>query len=245
MHEKKAKIISLVPSWTETLLLAGAHVVGRTRFCFYPEALVSGIPALGGTKNPNVAEILAIAPDYVIMDQEENLKDVAEQLKAAGVSLLVSKVTDLNSAADFLQLLSMNLNLPELSDYAARYRKIKTISQKIFLEKCVLQKSSELFFPVDYVIWKNPFMVIGEGTFISAVLKLAGIEMVRFEKYPKVIASELKNSFCLFSSEPYPFARDFSDLLQEGFKGALVDGEKISWYGIRNLRFLEECQKFG
>ena len=107
-----------------------------------------------------------------------------------------------------------------------------------------LQKNSELnsnFNLLEYVIWKNPFMVIGKGTFISEVFKLVDIDLVRHEKYPVISDDELKNKYCLFSSEPYPFAKAFAELTTQGYKGALVDGEKISWYGIRNLEFLESC----
>ena len=84
-------------------------------------------------------------------------------------------------------------------------------------------------------------MTVGEGTFISDVFSLIDIKFPGREKYPKIAEDELKNSYCLFSSEPYPFAKEFEKLTDLGFKGALVDGEKISWYGIRNLNFLLSC----
>ena len=43
-------MISMVPSWTETLIAAGANVVGRTRFCVHPKDAVAVIPSFGGTK---------------------------------------------------------------------------------------------------------------------------------------------------------------------------------------------------
>ena len=88
-------------------------------------------------------------------------------------------------------------------------------------------------------------MVIASGTFISDVLTRFEIELAHLgpagEKYPKISEEELKKTFCLFSSEPYPFARDLDKLRTSGFRGVLIDGEKISWYGIRNLRFLQSC----
>ena len=88
-------------------------------------------------------------------------------------------------------------------------------------------------------------MAIGPGTFISDVLSCFEINLTKIalkdEKYPKVTEDNLKKTFCLFSSEPYPFAKDFEKLLAAGFNGALIDGEKISWYGMRNLKFLQSC----
>ena len=76
------RVVSLVPSITETLfeLGAGDDVVGITDFCIFPPDLA--LPRLGGTKNPRVEEIRALKPDLVHMNLEENLRrhgDAIEQ----------------------------------------------------------------------------------------------------------------------------------------------------------------------
>lgn len=247
MHEKKAKIVSLVPSWTETLLVANLNVVGRTRFCIHPKETVAGIPVVGGTKNPKIDEIIRLAPDFVILDKEENKKEMADVLQAAGIQLLVSHVVDLSSAADFLDILAEKFSSTMLGDFAAEYRLVvhnkninqNQIPQGKFFAEIVLHSNSEINFEnLEYVIWKNPFMVIGKDTFIAEVFRLGGVELLRAVKYPEVSEEELKSKYCLFSTEPYPFEKEFSALSEQGFKGALVDGEKVSWYGVRNLRFL-------
>ncbi len=246
MHEKKAKIVSLVPSWTETLLVANLNVVGRTRFCIHPAEMVSSIPAVGGTKNPKIDEIIALRPDFVVLDKEENKKELAEALQAAGIEILVSHVTGLESAAEFLDVLGEKFSSTVLGDFAAEYRLVlcnkNEVDQEKFFQQIVLRSNSEIDFrKLEYVIWKKPFMVIGRDTFIAEVLKLGGVEMRRDVKYPEVSDGELKSRYCLFSTEPYPFEKEFLALGEQGFKGALVDGEKVSWYGVRNLRFLQSC----
>lgn len=69
-------IISLVPSLTELLLDFGLkdQLLGRTRFCVEPENLVSEIPIIGGTKNPNIEHIEQLGPDLIIANKEENRK---------------------------------------------------------------------------------------------------------------------------------------------------------------------------
>jgi hypothetical protein len=244
MREKKAKIVSLVPSWTETLLRAGAFVAGRTRFCIHPADRVAEIPVVGGTKTLNLDEILRLQPDFVIMDKEENRLEMAEALQKAGIEIIASDVNDFESAAEFLQRLSVKLQLPELSFYSRRYLEVKNakISREKFFNSCVLEKNAEIpQAEIDYVIWKKPFMVIGAKTFISAVMKTAGILLERPEKYPKLAPEELLKNYSLFSTEPFPFAEEFPQLTRQGYRGALIDGEKISWYGIRNLEFMESC----
>ena len=69
-----ARVISLVPSITETLfeLGAGDSVVAITDFCIFPADLA--LPRVGGTKNPRIDEIRALAPDLVHMNHEEYLR---------------------------------------------------------------------------------------------------------------------------------------------------------------------------
>ncbi|MEQ1722982.1 MAG: helical backbone metal receptor [Pseudobdellovibrio sp.] len=246
MHEKNAKIVCLVPSWTETLMLAGLNVVGRTRFCIHPEDLVSKIPAVGGTKSLKLDEILALKPDFVVLDKEENKKEMADSLSAAGVNILVSHVSCLSDAADFLKHLSQKFNSQILSDFSDQYLMLlnnkNQLSREKFLAHSLIKKNSEVELDnLEYIIWKNPYMAIGEATFIADVFKLVGLKLTRLEKYPEVSEAEIKAKYCLFSSEPYPFAKDFDQLTEQGFKAALIDGEKISWYGVRNLKFLESC----
>ena len=71
------RLVSLVPSATETLLALGADVVACTRFCEQPAAR-----HVGGTKNPDVAAIVALAPDVVVVDEEENRREDADALAA-------------------------------------------------------------------------------------------------------------------------------------------------------------------
>ena len=246
MHEKKAKIVSLVPSWTETLLEAGLNVVGRTRFCLHPAQKVQFIPSVGGTKNMKLREILNLKPDYVVLDKEENKKEMAEALTQNGVQLLVSEVRDLTSAADFLQKLGEEFSNMKLADDADIYRNIlqtrHLLSKERFLKEILIHQSEEFDESnFEYVIWKDPYMTIGQNTFIAAVFDLVGLKLVHPEKYPKLSEEELKSRYCLFSTEPYPFERQFPELIRQGFRGALVDGEKVSWYGIRNIKFLQSC----
>lgn len=72
------RIVSLVPSWTETLIEAGANVVGRTRFCIHPVDRVISIPAIGGTKSFDVEKLRSLAPDLIVMDREENTLEMFE-----------------------------------------------------------------------------------------------------------------------------------------------------------------------
>ena len=76
------RIVSLVPSDTYTLvrLGVGARLVGRTKYCVEPASEVAGILEVGGTKDPDIEKVIALAPDVVILNQEENTKADVEKL---------------------------------------------------------------------------------------------------------------------------------------------------------------------
>src|SRR5258708_8262774 len=78
-----SRIVSLVPSWTETLFALGfsSEVVGVTKFCVEPVAAVASIPKVGGTKNPDIAAIVKLEPELVIANAEENRPQHAERLR--------------------------------------------------------------------------------------------------------------------------------------------------------------------
>ena len=65
-------MISMVPSWTETLISCGVEVVGRTRYCIHPTPVVKDIAVVGGTKNIDWKKVREIDADLLILDQEEN-----------------------------------------------------------------------------------------------------------------------------------------------------------------------------
>src|SRR3954469_20151185 len=76
------RVVSLVPSATETLIAMGVVPVACTRFCEQP-----GIPTVGGTKDPDLAAIVALHPDLVVMNDEENRFADASALTDVGVTV--------------------------------------------------------------------------------------------------------------------------------------------------------------
>jgi iron complex transport system substrate-binding protein len=77
---------------TESLfeLGLGAAVVGVTDYCLHPAEAVARLPRLGGTKNPRLADILALQPDLVLANWEENTRSTVEALEAAGTAVWVT-----------------------------------------------------------------------------------------------------------------------------------------------------------
>ena len=71
------RVVSLVPSMTETLLDWDIEPVACTRFCEQPS-----IRHVGGTQDPDVAAIVELRPDLVLLDAEENRLEDHDELES-------------------------------------------------------------------------------------------------------------------------------------------------------------------
>lgn len=252
------RVVSLVPSWTETLIEAGIQVVGRTRYCVHPTEKVKRIAAVGGTKQVDWAKIHRLQPDLVILDKEENPKAFINECH---IPWIATHVTTVISAIEGIEILAEKLNSDPLRDLSKDYQaKYQRLFQKDLEKSPSLQgpshTGSELLhrlplieiwqpplndtFKVLYVIWKNPYMSLSHNTFIGDILiqSLGAARVWNFnEKYPVV---DLKNfhpeeTFLLFSTEPFPFAREKKTWMEGSFPCALIDGEAMGWFGRRAL----------
>src|SRR5690554_4941814 len=77
------RIISFVPTITSTMyrLNLANEIIGRTRFCKYPEHIVERAIPVGGTKDMKIDRIIELSPDLIIMEKEENTKEMVQQLE--------------------------------------------------------------------------------------------------------------------------------------------------------------------
>ncbi|MDI6693855.1 MAG: helical backbone metal receptor [Anaerolineales bacterium] len=102
------RVVSLVPSLTESLfdLGVGEALVGVTDYCIHPAEKLAHLPRLGGTKNPRVAEIIALQPDLVLANWEENTRRTVEELEAAGAPVWVTLPLTVRETLEMLHTLA-------------------------------------------------------------------------------------------------------------------------------------------
>ena len=216
-----SRIVSLVPSSTETLLGLGADVVACTKFCEQPD-----IAHVGGTKNPDIAGIIALAPDLVVLDREENRREDAEALEAAGIELFVSDVTDLAAAMTVGGELSALVNGATVID-TDRLPQVEPLVEPLGLS---------VFVP----IWRRPWMSISSATYGGSLLAHLGCRMVTGDAptaYPEVQLVDVEApDVVAVPSEPYEFADAHLDELRAAFPTSVVmrvDGQDLFWWGSR------------
>lgn len=92
-----------MPSETESVaLLAGLErLVGRTDYCVEPPG-IEAIRSVGGTKRCDVDAVIALAPDLVLANREENGQRDVEAIARAGIRVHVSFPCTLRESRAYL-----------------------------------------------------------------------------------------------------------------------------------------------
>lgn len=231
VSEFPQRIISLVPSQTELLydLGLGDRVVGITRFCIHPSNWRKEKIIIGGTKQYKFDLIAELNPDLIIGNKEENEQEGIAQL-ASQYPVWMSDIANLSEATSMIQ------SVGELVGKRSEARRFADeINERFANLQVALVKKESL-----YLIWKQPYMAAGKGTFIDEMMRAAGFENVVIEdRYPELTIDQIKvlnPGVVLLSSEPYPFKGKDIRAIKEVLPLAevkLVDGEMFSWYGSR------------
>ncbi|MEM9710647.1 MAG: helical backbone metal receptor [Actinomycetota bacterium] len=208
-------MVSLVPSVTETLHAWGREAVACTRFCERDD-----LPHVGGTKNPDVAAIVELAPDLVVVDAEENRREDAEALRAAGLEVHVLHVRSLADVDEQLPRLSVAVGADPLAGDS------------------VVPAPVEARLRAVVPIWRRPWMTIGPATYGASLLRAVGVEVVPGDRgdYPEAELDELaalSPDLLLVPDEPYAFSERHRDELEVVAPVTFVDGKDLFWWGAR------------
>ena len=235
------RIVSLIPSTTELLCHLGLAdaIVGITAYCVEPRAVVRTKRKVGGEKNPDLDAIRALAPDLVIANVEENLREHVEALRAAGVPVWV---TYPRTVTDTIRLVR---EVGALTGTEARAEPLADELERLLGEARAAiagRPRARVFYP----IWRDPYMTIGRDTYVHDVLATVGADNVfgDSDRYPIVTLDEMAArapDVIILPDEPFRFRRahrkDF-----EGYRDVpavrdgrihLMGGKIFCWHGPR------------
>jgi ABC-type Fe3+-hydroxamate transport system substrate-binding protein len=237
------RVVSLVPSLTESLfdLGAGNAVAGITDFCIFPENLHR--PRIGGTKNPGIAVIRDLQPDLVYVNLEENLRKHAEAIEAFAPVF----ATEPKSVDDVRELIAL------LGAIHRREERAAELLAHLDAARQALPRQSFTFL---CPIWKDPWMWCGGDTYVSNLIAAAGgrnLLAVR-ERYPAI---ELRTALAMLPDvvflpdEPYVFGHSDARELRSMTNGRIIGpfpGHLFTWHGTRTtlgLQYLRNALQQG
>lgn len=235
----RLRVVSLVPSLTETLLAWGIVPVAVSRFCAVDDRLA--IPRVGGTKDPNIQKIVQLDPDLVLLCKEENRLEDANALVEAGVDIHVTEVHSLGDVIPNLKALAERLGV---SSWEQERSKLDEAVEMLSTTE-VLRKKYRAFVP----IWRRPWMTLNNNTYGSSVLAALGVVNTfgnSSEPYPVVDLDQARDThpdLVIAPSEPYPFSSKHLTELDKVAPVLFVDGKDLFWWGSRTASALMRLAK--
>lgn len=252
------RIVSLVPSDTYSVIALGAvdRLVGRTTYCESPEA--AAVPTVGGTKDVDVDAVIALSPQLVIANQEENTRPALEALAAARIPVLVSLPRRVSDGVAHLARLARILGVGDREP-------ARSLIKRGYQLAGSTQISRRAFVP----IWMDPLMTINADTYGADVLAQVGIgnafgdrlrlyplaadlgkgEAVeatgRDVRYPRVTLAEVTArgaDLIVLPDEPHAFSSEDEATIREALPSApvvRVSGKDLFWYGAWTIDALD------
>jgi ABC-type Fe3+-hydroxamate transport system substrate-binding protein len=238
----RRRIVSLIPSTTETLCALGLAdaLVGVTAYCREPAAVTRTKTRIGGEKDPDLDAIRALAPDLVIANVEENVAAHVATLRDWGIPVWVTYPRTVDGA------LAMIRELGEVTGaQAAATRMLAELTPLVTRVRAAVGARPPV--PVFYAIWRNPYMTVGRDTYVHDVLALCGAANVYGDapaRYPAVTLDDVaarRPAVIVLPDEPFRFraahVRDFDAYPDvpavRDRRVLLVDGKPFTWHGPR------------
>lgn len=236
--EGPQRIVSLVPSVTELLVEWGlaTRIVGRTRYCIAPKWIRMAIPAVGGTKDPDLDAIEALAPDLVILEKDENPKAVADALTERGLPWLALEVRTVRDC------------LPALHQLGLAVGAVDQATARMAALKALLPKRPRKGPRTLTLIWRDPWVAAGPDTYVADLAREGGLTPIGPDRYPRLRDEDLialDPALILLPTEPYRFnARHAAQLrrLLPKARVEIVDGQAMTWYLSRTEDGLHDLQ---
>lgn len=234
------RIVSLVPSITETLFALGLedHIAGVTNYCSLPPGGERTRERCGGIRNPDVRKIAAIKPELVVASADENRKEDIVALEREGMPVYTALPRTVGQAIEMMRDLAALTGTAEACD-----RLVKPV---VAIQRELAALSSDVS-PVAIfcAIWKDPYWTLSDDTFASDLLRLCGGRNVfgsRSKRYFPVTLQEVSSArpeMILLPNEPYPFTdADRTEFRRLGNIPAaqtnriqIVNGRDLFWYG--------------
>lgn len=244
------RVVSLVPSITESLveLDLGDRLVGITDYCAHPADALAHLPRLGGTKSPRIEDIIALKPDLVFMNREENRKEDALQLRQAGIQVWASHPRTVQEAINLLWAIM------RVFDHPVMVERVRWIERQMDWTAAAAKSKPpvRVFVP----IWYDPWMTISQHTYMHDLLRICGGINVfadlgdETRPYPEITTRQIEERqpvVVLLPDEPFKFQPSHADLLSQLDMPAaktghihMVEGSLLTWSGTRMARAFSE-----
>jgi iron complex transport system substrate-binding protein len=166
------RIVSLAPNLTEIVFALGEgdHLAGDTDFCDYPPEAAQK-PRVGGPVNPNLEQVVALMPDLILATKSINRRETVDGLGRIGLPVYVTDPHSVDDMIASIEHIGMVLHSEKNAAPLAKDLRERLSNLDRRLAGTVPRR-------VLFVVWTDPLITIGRGTFIADALRRAGARSV-------------------------------------------------------------------
>lgn len=171
LQEPATRVVALSAADCEILYAIGAGdlLVGRGEYCDYP-AQVLDVPAVQSGMETNIEQIIALAPQVLLMSAMAQTEDQVDQLEAAGIQVVVSDAKDINGVYTAITLIGAitGRDAEAMSVVEAMEATLSGLSVRAgeLAGKSIYFEVS----PLQYGLW-----TAGNGTFMDEIAAMLGL----------------------------------------------------------------------
>jgi iron complex transport system substrate-binding protein len=168
-HLPARRIVSTMQSATEWLVALGAadRLVARTDYDHEPA--LATLPSIGGGLDPSPEVIATLQPDVVIGWQSRASVDLEHALKPFHIPVIAMETTDTADVFRDLTQIGVLVGVPQRADSAAQALR----EQLHAVQQAACPNGAAGAPTVMLVLWTDPPMTAGGGTWMSTVLAAA------------------------------------------------------------------------
>jgi ABC-type Fe3+-hydroxamate transport system substrate-binding protein len=232
-----ARVVSLVPSVTETLAAFGLgdRLVGVTDWCTDPPDRVARAARVGHVVAPDPARVSALRPDLIVANAEENRPQAIRKLEADGLPVYVSFPRSVHDAVEGMAALA---KLTGTTEAAGPFLE----DARSALVEARREAARRPAVPYVCAVWKQPWMTASDDTYLADLLRVTGglnVFRAAARRYPRTTRGAIvkrRPRLALLPTEPYAFSERDREEFQRAapsIETVLVDGKLLTWHGIR------------
>ena len=171
LSEPAKRVVALTASDCEIIYALGAEetLVGRGEYCTYP-AEVTEVTMVASGSETNLEQIIALAPQVVLMNEMDQTPEQVEALEKAGIKVVVNDANTIAETYDSIEIIGAIVGKD--AEAKAMVDSMKSAFAEMEAHKEAFTGKTVYFeiSPLEYGLW-----TAGPGSFMDEVANMMGL----------------------------------------------------------------------
>ena len=186
LSEPAKRVVALTASDCEIIYALGAEetLVGRGEYCTYP-AEVTEVTMVASGSETNLEQIIALAPQVVLMNEMDQTEEQVNTLEKAGIKVVVNDANNIEETYDSIEIIGTIVGKD--AEAKAMVDSMKSAFAGMEAHKDIFAGKTVYFevSPLEYGLW-----TAGPGSFMDEIATMMGLTNIFGDVDPWAQVSE-------------------------------------------------------